>query len=494
MRCDLVPSGGADMVLSMEPLESLRYLSYLKPAGRIVTAAEPFVNIPDYPELGSILEAIRKPAGQPRRRGRRARQEGGLGAGGQHGHGRGREPLHPRRPRSGIEASIARLFGAKERLDGRGQPARPSPQAPRRPPRARRRGRDSSMATRYWDEAAETMGRGPRSRRCSSRGCRATVGRALRTPFYEPRLEAVGIVERRGHPEPRRPPAHPLHDQGRPARGLSPTACSPPTAGTSCACTPPRAPRARPRSSTSRAPTSTRWTDYIARSIAATGADSSDVFQNMMTYGLFTGGLGMHYGAERVGMMVIPAGPGNTARQLKLMRDFGTTTVHATPSFLLHLHSKMAEEGVAPGDLKLKRAFCGAEPYSEDTRRKIESLFGIDVYNSYGLSEMNGPGVAFECEQRDGMHVWEDGYILEVIDPDTPRARARRRAGRARAHHPLPRGHAHPALPDPRPLLGDTRAPAPAAARTAASRASRAAPTTCSSSTASTSSPPRSRR
>jgi len=139
----------------------------------------------------------------------------------------------------------------------------------------------------------------------------------------------------------------------------------------------------------------------------------------MMTYGLFTGGLGLHYGAEKVGMMVIPAGPGNSARQLKLMRDFGTTTIHATPSFLLHLHSKMAEEGIAPADLKLRRAFCGAEPYSEDARKKIEALFGIEVYNSYGLSEMNGPGVAFECERRDGMHLWEDGYILEIVDRDS---------------------------------------------------------------------------
>jgi phenylacetate-CoA ligase len=101
------------------------------------------------------------------------------------------------------------------------------------------------------------------------------------------------------------------------------------------------------------------------------------------------------------------------------MKDFGTTTVHATPSYLLHLHTKMAEEGIGLGDLKLKRAFCGAEPYSEDTRKKIEALFGIEVFNSYGLSEMNGPGVAFECERRDGMHLWEDGYILEIVDRDS---------------------------------------------------------------------------
>jgi phenylacetate-CoA ligase len=101
------------------------------------------------------------------------------------------------------------------------------------------------------------------------------------------------------------------------------------------------------------------------------------------------------------------------------MRDFGATTLHATPSFLLHLESKMKEEGVSRESLRLKRAFAGAEPYSEDTRRRIESLLEIDVYNSYGLSEMNGPGVAFECQRKDGLHIWEDGYIAEIINPET---------------------------------------------------------------------------
>jgi phenylacetate-CoA ligase len=161
------------------------------------------------------------------------------------------------------------------------------------------------------------------------------------------------------------------------------------------------------------------WTELAARSIVATGAWRGDVFQNMMTYGLFTGGLGLHYGAEKVGLMVIPASSGNTKRQFRLMRDFHTTVVHATPSYLLHLYSKHAEEGIKLSDLSLKKAFVGAEPHSENTRRKIEDLFGIDVYNSYGLSEMNGPGVAFECVHKDGMHVWEDSYIMEIISPDT---------------------------------------------------------------------------
>ncbi len=161
------------------------------------------------------------------------------------------------------------------------------------------------------------------------------------------------------------------------------------------------------------------WTDLVARSIVATGGSRDDVFQNMMSYGLFTGGLGLHYGAERVGMMVIPIGGGNTGKQIQMMKDFQTTALHITPSYLLHIHSKLAQSGVTLEDLNLQRAFIGAEPHSEETRQKLEELFGIKCFNSYGLSEMNGPGVAFECEYRDGMHIWEDGFIPEIIDPET---------------------------------------------------------------------------
>ena len=162
-----------------------------------------------------------------------------------------------------------------------------------------------------------------------------------------------------------------------------------------------------------------RWANYMARCIYATGSTKDDVFQNMISYGLFTGGLGFHQGGEEVGMLVIPAGSGNTARQFKMMQDYGTTVVHATPSFLLHLETKMKEAGVKRESLILKRAFAGAEPYSEDTRRRIEALLKIDVFNSYGLSEMNGPGVAFECQCKDGLHIWEDGYIVEIVNPET---------------------------------------------------------------------------
>ena len=158
-----------------------------------------------------------------------------------------------------------------------------------------------------------------------------------------------------------------------------------------------------------------------ARSCACTGSTKNDVLQYMMTYGLFTGGLMLHYGAERLGMMVIPSGSGNTKRQLQLMKDFRTTVVHATPSYLLHMYDVMKEEGFRPEDFALKKAYIGAEPHSEDIRKKIEMLYGIDAYNSYGLSEMNGPGLAFECVCKNGMHLWEDSYIGEIIDPQTLR-------------------------------------------------------------------------
>ncbi len=163
-----------------------------------------------------------------------------------------------------------------------------------------------------------------------------------------------------------------------------------------------------------------RWANLVARSIYMTGARRSDVFQNTMGYGLFTGGLGLHYGAEKLGMMVIPSGTGNSVRQINLMRDFGTTTIHILPSYALRLLDVFEELSLDPKkDVNLRIAFVGAEPHSDGMRKKIEDSYDMDAYNSYGLSEMNGPGVAFECPEKNGMHVWEDSYLLEVIDPQT---------------------------------------------------------------------------
>ncbi|MFA6054784.1 MAG: phenylacetate--CoA ligase [Thermodesulfovibrionales bacterium] len=162
-----------------------------------------------------------------------------------------------------------------------------------------------------------------------------------------------------------------------------------------------------------------RAAELIARCLIMTGVKKDDVLQNMMTYGLFTGALVMHYGAEKVGVLVIPAGPGNTKRQIALMQDFKTTTLHLTPSYALYLAGVINNEGLDPKDFSLRRAYMGSEPYSEETRKKIEKFFKIDVYNSYGLSEMNGPGVAFECMEKNGMHLWEDNFIMEIINPET---------------------------------------------------------------------------
>ena len=160
--------------------------------------------------------------------------------------------------------------------------------------------------------------------------------------------------------------------------------------------------------------------ELIARSLVMTGITKKDVFQNMMSYGLFTGGLVMHYGAEKVGCLVIPSGPGTSDRQLMLMQDFGTTAVHILPSYALYFAGYLEQKGINPRkDLALRKAFVGAEPHTEETRHRIEQAFGCDVYNSYGLTEMNGPGVAFECEHKAGLHLWEDNFILEIINPET---------------------------------------------------------------------------
>ncbi len=159
------------------------------------------------------------------------------------------------------------------------------------------------------------------------------------------------------------------------------------------------------------------WTELLARCLVMAGATKKDIFQNMMSYGLFTGGLGLHYGAERVGMMVIPIGGGNTHRQIQFFRDFGSTIIHITPSYALHVSDVIRDLGMSADDFRLRVLIFGAEPYSEATRQKLERFYRVRALNCYGLSEMNGPGVAFECGMSEGMHVWEDSYIVEVIDP-----------------------------------------------------------------------------
>ena len=162
------------------------------------------------------------------------------------------------------------------------------------------------------------------------------------------------------------------------------------------------------------------WANLMARSLYTAGVRDTDVFQNISGYGLFTGGLGFQYGVERLGCLSIPAGAGNSQRQIKLMRDFGTTVAHAIPSYLGRLHEVFAEEKLDPRrDTRLHTLVIGAEPHTEEHRQRIQEMFGVKAYNSFGLSEMNGPGVAFECTEQNGLHVWEDAYIVEIIDPHT---------------------------------------------------------------------------
>ena len=163
-----------------------------------------------------------------------------------------------------------------------------------------------------------------------------------------------------------------------------------------------------------------QWGNLIARCMYTTGVRKHDVFQNMMGYGLFTGGLGFHYGAEKLGVMTIPIGPGNSKRQIWFLKNLKSTVVQILPSYALRLYSFFEELAVDPKkDLALRIAFIGAEPHSEEIRKKIEDLYNIKVYNSYGLSEVCGPGVAFECECQEGLHIWEDHFYPEIIDPDS---------------------------------------------------------------------------
>lgn len=162
------------------------------------------------------------------------------------------------------------------------------------------------------------------------------------------------------------------------------------------------------------------WANAVARCLWMVGCRPDDVFQNTSGYGMFTGGLGFQYGAERLGMLTIPAAAGNTRRQIKFFTDFGTTVVHAIPSYASRIHDVMISEGIDPRkDTKLRTLVIGAEPHSEEQRKRIEEMLGVKAYNSFGMSEMCGPGVAFECKEQNGMHIWEDYYIVEILNPDT---------------------------------------------------------------------------
>jgi len=266
----------------------------------------------------------------------------------------------------------------------------------------------------YWDERNECIGPEDLARLQFAR-LRETVRRAARSPFY--RAKGLGEIEVRDLSDVRKLPFTTKDDlrEAYPFGMLS--------------CPLDDVVRLHSSSGTTGTPTVVyhskkdidRWTDLVARCLYMIGVRKGDVFQNMIGYGLFTGGLGLHYGAERLGCLTIPTGPGNTKRQLKFMKDFGVSVIHVIPSYALHLADEVEKLGIDPRREfpSFKYALLGAEPHTEETRRKVEEFFGIQAYNSYGLSEMNGPGVAFECPEKNGMHIWEDAFLVEVVDPVT---------------------------------------------------------------------------
>jgi len=268
----------------------------------------------------------------------------------------------------------------------------------------------------YWNEEIETLAR-PQLEELQIRRLNETLERAARSPFYRRRLTGDGAGAVRDLSDVASLPFTTKDD----LRGDEDYPYGFVTVDRE------RLVRLHSSSGTTGRPTTifhTRrdldnWTELVARCLTMAGVTAGDVFQNMMGYGLFTGGLGLHYGAERVGALTIPAGAGNSKKQISLMRDFATTVVHIIPSYALRLPSTFEQLGCDPRDFSVRTAVLGAEPHSDSIRRRIEELWGLKAFNSYGLSEMNGPGVAFECGRQDGLHLWEDSYLVEIIDPET---------------------------------------------------------------------------
>ena len=159
------------------------------------------------------------------------------------------------------------------------------------------------------------------------------------------------------------------------------------------------------------------WSEVVARALAGATTTSKDMVQVAYGYGLFTGGLGLHYGVEKIGAAVIPISGGNTKRQIQLMRDFGTTVLACTPSYALYLAETLSEMGIARDELRLRVGIFGAEPWTEGMRREIEERLAITALDIYGLSEVIGPGVSCECMERKGLHIQEDHFVPEIIDP-----------------------------------------------------------------------------
>ena len=272
-------------------------------------------------------------------------------------------------------------------------------------------------ACQYFNEAMETMTRAE-IEALQLKRLQATVNHCMQSPFYKKRFEEIGLKPEdiKTLADIRKIPFTTKQD----LRDTYPFGIAS-TALRNCV-------RLHSSSGTTGNPTVIlhtqqdldEWANQVARNLWMVGLRPDDVFQNSSGYGMFTGGLGFQYGAERLGMLTVPAAAGNSLRQIKFITDFGTTALHAVPSYVTRLYEVMKDNGVDPRkDTKLKVLAIGAEPHSEEQRKRIEEMMGVKAYNSFGMSEMCGPGVGFECKEQNGLHFWEDYYIVEIVDPET---------------------------------------------------------------------------
>jgi phenylacetate-CoA ligase len=273
------------------------------------------------------------------------------------------------------------------------------------------------MTSKYWEEELETMPR-PQLEKLQVERLKKTIGIAAHSPYYKKVFAEHGITpdsikyieDIRKIPFTTKPDMRANYPFGLVAGDMRNDGV-----------------RIHSSSGTTGTPTVIvhsqhdldSWANLVARCMYSVGVRKTDVFQNSSGYGMFTGGLGFQYGAERLGALTVPAAAGNSKRQIKFITDFKTTALHAIPSYAIRLAEVFQEEGIDPRSTTLKTLFIGAEPHTEEQRRKIEQLFNVKAYNSFGMTEMNGPGVGFECTEQNGMHIWEDCYILEIINPET---------------------------------------------------------------------------
>ena len=275
--------------------------------------------------------------------------------------------------------------------------------------------KQSSNESIYWEKHIETLPR-PDLEKLQVKRLRDTVNKALNIPFYQEKFKAHGVdpdklktIESiRSLPFTRKEDLRARYPYGMLAVPLSDCIRVHASSGTTG--------MAIALLFTEK--DIETWSNVVARSLYCVGTRKSDIFQNMAGYGMFTGGLGYHYGVQKIGALTIPASTGNSKRQIHLITKFGTTVVHCMPNYGIYLINVFNELGIDPKkDTNLRIMMLGAENFSEKTRKRIETFYGVNAYDGYGLSEMNGPGVAFECTEKEGMHLWEDSYLLEVIDP-----------------------------------------------------------------------------